>query len=90
MKLALLALAAINLISFALYGMDKLKAKAGAWRISEATLLLAALLGPVGAMLGMELFRHKTKHAKFKILVPLFLVLHIVVAVYIFKRGPLS
>ncbi|MBQ6145940.1 MAG: DUF1294 domain-containing protein, partial [Clostridia bacterium] len=64
MKLALLALAAINLISFALYGMDKLKAKAGAWRISEATLLLAALLGPVGAMLGMELFRHKTKHAK--------------------------
>ena len=90
MKLALLALAAINLISFALYGMDKLKVKAGAWRISEATLLLAALLGPVGAMLGMELFRHKTKHAKFKILVPLFLVLHIVVAVYIFKCGPLS
>ncbi len=90
MKLALLALAAINLISFALYGIDKLKAKAGAWRISEATLLLAALLGPVGAMLGMELFRHKTKHAKFKILVPLFLVLHIALAVYIFKRGPLS
>ena len=90
MKLALLALAAINLISFALYGIDKLKAKAGAWRISEATLLLAALLGPVGAMLGMELFRHKTKHAKFKILVPLFLVLYIALAVYIFKRGPLS
>lgn len=90
MKLALLALTAINLISFALYGIDKLKAKAGAWRISEATLLLAALLGPVGAMLGMELFRHKTKHAKFKILVPLFLVLHIALAVYIFKRGPLS
>ena len=90
MKLALLALAAINLISFALYGIDKLKAKAGAWRISEATLLLAALLGPVGAMLGMELFRHKTKHAKFKILVPLFLVLPIALAVYIFKRGPLS
>ena len=89
MKIALLALAATNLTALAFYGVDKLKAKQGAWRISEATLLLISLLGPVGALLGMELFRHKTRHAKFRILVPLFLILHIALGVYIFKRGPL-
>ncbi len=92
MKTILLAaLLLVNLLAFALYGIDKLKAKKGAWRIPESTLLLVAFLGgSLGALLGMELFRHKTKHAKFKILVPLFLVLHIALAVYIFKRGPLS
>ena len=89
MRIVLLALAAANLLSFLLYGVDKLKAKKGAWRISEATLLLVALPGPLGALLGMELFRHKTRHAKFRILVPLFLILHIALGVYIFKRGPL-
>ena len=89
MKAVLPLLAGVNLLAFALYGIDKLKAKRGAWRISEATLLLAALFGPLGALLGMELFRHKTRHAKFRVLVPLFLVLHIALGVYIFKRGPL-
>ena len=87
MKVLLLVLTALNLTSFALYGLDKLKAKRGAWHIPEVTLLLVALLGPLGALLGMELFRHKTKHAKFRILVPLFLVLHIVLGVYILKSG---
>ena len=87
----LAALLLMNLLAFILYGVDKRKAQRGAWRIPEATLLLVAFLGgSVGAFLGMEIFRHKTKHAKFKILVPLFLVLHIALAVYIFKRGPLS
>ena len=91
MKIALLLLAAVNLLAFALYGIDKAKAKRGAWRIPEATLLLVAFLGgSVGALLGMELFRHKTKHWKFKILVPLFLVMHIALAVYIFKSGLLA
>ena len=82
------ALLLINLFAFALYGIDKAKAKRGAWRIPEATLLLVAFLGgSFGALLGMELFRHKTKHAKFRILVPLFLVLHIVLGVYILKSG---
>ena len=88
MKWILLLLAAVNLLAFVLYGVDKLKAKKGAWRIPEATLLLVAFLGgSVGALLGMEVFRHKTKHAKFRILVPLFLILHIAMAVYIVKRG---
>lgn len=88
MKWILLLLAAVNLLAFVLYGVDKLKAKKGAWRIPEATLLLVAFLGgSLGALLGMEVFRHKTKHAKFRILVPLFLILHIALAVYMVKRG---
>ena len=91
MKWVLLILAAVNLLAFALYGIDKLKAKKGAWRIPESTLLLVAFLGgSLGALLGMELFRHKTKHAKFKVLVPLFLILHIALGVYIFKSGLLA
>ena len=88
MKWIFLLLAAVNLLAFVLYGVDKLKAKKGAWRIPEATLLLVAFLGgSFGALLGMEIFRHKTKHAKFRILVPLFLILHIALAVYMVKRG---
>ena len=89
MKTILLAvLLLVNVLAFALYGIDKLKAKKGAWRIPESTLLLVAFLGgSLGALLGMELFRHKTKHAKFRILVPLFLILHIALAVYMVKRG---
>ncbi len=88
MKVILSVLSGLNLLAFALYGIDKRKAKRGAWRISEATLLLiAALGGSVGALLGMELFRHKTRHVKFRVLVPLFLSLHIALGVYMFKRG---
>ena len=80
----------LNLLSFALYGIDKAKAKKSAWRIPEKTLLLAALLGgSLGALLGMEVFRHKTKHWKFKLLVPLFLILHIALGVYMIKSGTL-
>ena len=87
-RVLLAVLVIVNLLSFALYGIDKLKAKRGAWRISEATLLLtAALGGSLGALLGMELFRHKTRHWLFKILVPVFLILHIALGVYIFKSG---
>ena len=85
MKVILLVLAGLNLLAFALYGIDKWKAKRGAWRISEATLLVSFLGGSLGALLGMELFRHKTRHVKFRVLVPLFLILHIVLAVYIVK-----
>ena len=88
MKWVLSILAAVNLFAFVLYGVDKVKAKKGAWRIPEATLLLVAFLGgSLGALLGMEVFRHKTKHAKFRILIPLFLILHIALAVYMVKRG---
>lgn len=56
-------LIAINLVTFAVYGADKRRARRGAWRVPEKTLFLLPLLGgSVGALLGMRVFRHKTKH----------------------------
>ena len=72
-----LYLIAVNLLAFVIYGLDKLLAKvksrfSGTRRVPEKTLLLlAALGGGLGAWLGMELFRHKTQHRSFRILVPL-------------------
>ena len=91
MKTILLLLVAVNLVSFTLYGLDKLKAKKGLWRIRESTLLLIAVLGgSMGALLGMEIFRHKTKHWQFKVLVPVFFILHLALAVWLVKSGLLT
>ena len=88
MKDIILLLIAVNLVSFALYGLDKLKAKKGLWRVKESTLLLvAAFGGSLGALLGMEVFRHKTKHWQFKVLVPVFLALHVALGVWLVKSG---
>ena len=70
--------AAVNLITFVLYGVDKRRAKANAWRIQERTLLLFTwMLGGLGACLGMRIFRHKTKHLVFTISAPLALAVSI-------------
>ena len=65
----------INLVTFALYGIDKWRAKHNRWRISEKMLLLFALMGgSIGALLGMRTWRHKTQHAKFKYGIPLIII----------------
>ena len=70
-----ICVAVVNAVAFAAYGIDKWKARHGAWRIPESVLLtLAALGGALGACMGMFCFRHKTQHAKFLILNPLLLV----------------
>ena len=77
----------INAAAFAIMCLDKHYAKTGHWRIPEATLLAAAALGgSLGALLGMQLARHKTRKWKFRILVPLFLCLHLALAAWIFLR----
>ena len=73
----------INIGTFHLYRDDKRRAKKGKWRISENKLLLVTMIGgSIGALVAMKVFRHKTQHWKFKILVPVFLILHMV-ALYI-------
>ena len=76
-------LAAINVIAFMVYGIDKLKAKKGKWRIPEATLLLLAIVsGSIGAWCGMKVWHHKTMHKKFKYGVPLILMIQIGLYLY--------
>jgi len=68
----------INILTFAVYGIDKWKARQGSWRISEATLLMLAVIGgTIGALLGMQVWRHKTMHKKFKYGLPLILLAQI-------------
>ena len=69
----------INLIGFALMGIDKRKAQRSAYRIPEATLFTIALMGgSLGSVIGMYTFRHKTKHWYFLFGMPIILVLQIV------------
>ena len=75
---------AINIVSFFLYGIDKYKAKKNKWRISEATLLLMAVIGgSIGAWVGMRLWHHKTMHKKFKYGIPLIIIMQIALVAYL-------
>ena len=79
-------LIAINIVTFLVYGIDKWKAKQGSWRISEATLLILAVIGgSIGALLGMKVWRHKTQHKKFKYGLPLILIIQIILIGYLSK-----
>ena len=80
----LLYLIIINAAAFLLMLVDKLKAKQGAWRIPERTLIGAAVLGgSIGAWMGMYLFRHKTKHIKFTLGIPVILVVQLALVVWL-------
>lgn len=73
----LLVMGIWNIVVFLLYGIDKWKAKRNKWRISEMCLLGTALcFGGIGAFVGMIVFHHKTRKWKFRILVPVFAMLH--------------
>jgi predicted MPP superfamily phosphohydrolase len=75
-----------NLITFLLMKIDKVKAIKNKYRISEKTLFLSAfLLGGLGILCGMYVLRHKTKHTKFKVLVPLVVVVNIFLAYSLFQ-----
>lgn len=69
----------INIVTFFVYGIDKVKAKKNKRRISEATLLMLAVVGgTIGALLAMKVWHHKTMHKKFKYGLPLMLLVQIV------------
>ena len=84
--LALYYLLFINLFAFILMGLDKRKAKRGAWRIPERTLFLPVLLGGgAGGCLGMWTFHHKTKHWYFRIFFPLLAIVQLGIFGYLMQ-----
>ena len=84
MNIILYYLLAVNIATFFLYGIDKYKAKKGRWRISEATLLMMAVIGgSIGAWVGMRLWHHKTMHKKFKYGIPIIIILQVALVVYL-------
>ena len=85
--IGLIYLIGINLAGFIIMGVDKKRAIRGAWRISEASLFLTALLGgSLGCILGMQHFRHKTKHWYFVWGVPAILLAQLALAVWLLTR----
>jgi uncharacterized membrane protein YsdA (DUF1294 family) len=86
MELLLYYFVCVNVLTFLVYGIDKWQARQGKWRISEATLLLLAVIGgSIGAWLGMRVWRHKTMHKKFKYGIPAILMIHIIIIGYLSK-----
>ena len=82
-EILIVYLVIMNSVAFVAYAMDKRKARKGKWRIPEKTLLLLTVLGgSVGALLGMFGLRHKTKHIKFVIGVPVLFAIHVILIVY--------
>lgn len=82
-KIVLIILILMSLAAFSAMGIDKRRARLGKWRISEKALFLLALLGgAVGGMVGMLVFRHKTKHWYFKFGFPILAVLQLAACLY--------
>ena len=80
-------LAVINLLTFIVYGADKRRARKGKWRVPEMTLFLLPLLGgSIGALLGMRVIHHKTKHWYFVWGIPAILLAQIALAVWIYTK----
>ena len=87
MKFIIAYLLIINAVGFLLMLADKHKARKKKWRIPEATLMsTAALGGSIGVLTGMYAVRHKTKHIKFTIGVPLILAAQTMLALYLFCK----
>ena len=86
----LIWLAFANVLSLLLFGLDKSRAKHRQWRIPEAILFLPALLGgSFGAVIGMDLFRHKTRYKRFHRGLPILFFVHVILCLYILNKGGL-
>ncbi len=82
-QIAVIYLIVINILGFLVMGLDKHKAKMAERRIPENTLFMFTILGGgVGTIAGMYVFHHKTKKMKFKVGMPLILILEILIFVY--------
>ncbi|BFK88856.1 DUF1294 domain-containing protein [Pseudoflavonifractor sp. DSM 107456] len=89
-RAVLAALVVVNLVEFALMGWDKRRARRGEWRVRERTFFLLALLGgALGGIVGMQVFRHKTKHWYFRYGLPAILILQGGLALWLALGRPL-
>ena len=83
-EVVLIYLLTINALGFLLMTVDKYKARKNLWRIPESTLMTIALIGgSIGSLMGMYTVRHKTKHLKFTVGIPVILVLQIAAFIWI-------
>ena len=81
----------MTIVGLIIMKADKTKAEKKKWRIKEATLfLVSAIGGSLGTWAGMYLFRHKTKHWYFVVGMPLILIAHIALLVFLFSKGILA
>lgn len=87
-KIILLAyLLLINIITYFTYAADKTKARQNKWRIPERTLILLTLLGgSLAALLAMKHYHHKTRHLKFKLGIPIILIIQIVITYFLYPH----
>jgi uncharacterized membrane protein YsdA (DUF1294 family) len=86
-KTLLYYIVSINVLTFLVYGIDKWRAKQNKWRISEATLLVLAVIGgSIGAWFGMKAWHHKTMHKKFKYGIPFILLAQIALFAFILNE----
>ena len=77
----------VNLVAFALMGVDKQRARTHQWRVPEKTLFLLVIVGgSVGALLGMWTFHHKTRHWYFRYGIPAILVVQLALAGWLWLR----
>lgn len=79
---------AVNIVGVFIMAWDKMKARAGAWRIPEDSLILIALVGgSAGIYVGMKIFRHKTRHFKFSVGVPVIFLIQAGIIIWLIYRG---
>ena len=85
-RILVIYLLAVNLFAFILYGIDKKRARNREWRISEKTLIgIAVIGGSVGAILGMHVFHHKTRHWYFRYGLPVILIIQLLLAWFLYN-----
>lgn len=86
MEIMVIYLVIVNLVGFGMMGIDKKRAIQGAWRISEASLFMAALVGgALGCTLGMHFFHHKTRHWYFRFGMPAIFMLQVLLGILLLR-----
>ena len=84
-KYLIIFILVMTVITFVVFGVDKWKAKNEKWRTPESTLFLLAIFGgSIGALLGMQIWRHKTQHWAFRLGIPLILLLQVAALLWYF------